>query len=498
MRYVRFQLNKTNPPGHTGPVQLNKSSNAIRKHLRCISVLLIIICCVAGESGLAATYYVSKVGADTNPGSQSLPWLTIQKAANTVVSGDTVYVQSGFYGERVVCNNSSGTENSPITFVANDMVSNYGWSFSKPYYTVQGFTVTGETLPQYQGTFTINPTAQGTKIIDNIISHSTSITYIFGVLMTGRSFGVSPANCLIQNNRILEPSYHALYIQGQGHLIEGNYFTGTKGWDAIRALSANTIYRRNVFENWSNLISNTNHTDLIQAFADNGEIATNVLVEGNIASNCIGAQIGNITDTQSVPTGNVGYWTWRNNIFFNVECAMNIYADHFEFYNNVFVRSGRNTGTVFVFRTSTDRGSAHYGKVYNNIFLECGTDPARPNVGWYGTYVAPGAPSLEGFEADHNLVIGTGAGTTKTGFNEPHGLNGVQPRFVDLDRLDFHLAEGSPAIGAGKNLYALFTTDFAGAVRDTSLPWDVGAFVYNQANPVRPTTPQNFRISTGQ
>ncbi len=44
---------------------------------------------------LAATYYVSTTGNDTNNGSQGLPWKTIQKAANTVIAGDTVTVASG-------------------------------------------------------------------------------------------------------------------------------------------------------------------------------------------------------------------------------------------------------------------------------------------------------------------------------------------------------------------------------------------------------------------
>ncbi len=316
--------------------------------------------------------------------------------------------------------------------------------------------------------------------------------------MDGRDFGVNPANCLISQNRFVEPSFHALATQGQGHLIEANYFTGTKGWDAIRAMSSNTTYRGNTFENWSNLIGNTNHTDLIQSFADNGEIALNVIVEGNFAYNCVGAQIGQFTDTQLVPTGNVGFWTWRNNIFINVECSMNIYADNFTFYNNVFYRSGRNTGTVIVFRASTDRGSAHYAKVYNNIFVECGSDPSRTNVGWYGTYVPTGAEPLQGFEADYNLVIGTGAGTTKTGFSELHGVNGLDPRFVNRDGLDFHLTDGSPGIRSGKNLSALFSTDAAGDIRDSSQPWDLGAFVYKSGDPAQLGTPKNFRMSLGQ
>jgi hypothetical protein len=53
------------------------------------------------SSVYAATYYVDKShpqASDSNAGtSESLPWRTIQKAASTVVAGDTVFVKTGTY-----------------------------------------------------------------------------------------------------------------------------------------------------------------------------------------------------------------------------------------------------------------------------------------------------------------------------------------------------------------------------------------------------------------
>jgi len=65
----------------------------------------------------AATYYVAPNGSDAGPGSLAAPWRTIQKAANTVVAGDTVLVRSGTYAERVVLV-ASGTPGAEITFAA--------------------------------------------------------------------------------------------------------------------------------------------------------------------------------------------------------------------------------------------------------------------------------------------------------------------------------------------------------------------------------------------
>lgn len=71
----------------------------------------------------ASQYYVSNGGNDTNVGSITLPFKTIQKAATVMTAGDTCYVRAGTYRETVTPVNS-GTEGNAITFSAynNEMV----------------------------------------------------------------------------------------------------------------------------------------------------------------------------------------------------------------------------------------------------------------------------------------------------------------------------------------------------------------------------------------
>jgi hypothetical protein len=65
-----------------------------------------------------AVYYVSdESGDDSNPGTEAQPWKTIQKAANTLDAGDTVYIRAGTYHERVIPQNSESTGNY-ITYAA--------------------------------------------------------------------------------------------------------------------------------------------------------------------------------------------------------------------------------------------------------------------------------------------------------------------------------------------------------------------------------------------
>jgi parallel beta-helix repeat protein len=80
-----------------------------------IAVLAFVLLDSVNANAVAATYYVSTSGSDSNPGSSSQPWRTIQKAANTAAAGDTVTVRAGTYYERVQIN-VSGTSSQRITF----------------------------------------------------------------------------------------------------------------------------------------------------------------------------------------------------------------------------------------------------------------------------------------------------------------------------------------------------------------------------------------------
>jgi len=76
-----------------------------------ILVLIVSVCDV-----FARDYYVGGSGAaDTNPGTATQPFATIQKAASVAVGGDIVKIRSGTYRETVVVANS-GAAGSPIIF----------------------------------------------------------------------------------------------------------------------------------------------------------------------------------------------------------------------------------------------------------------------------------------------------------------------------------------------------------------------------------------------
>jgi Right handed beta helix region/Protein of unknown function (DUF1565) len=67
---------------------------------------------------VTADFVVALDGNDTNPGTATQPFRTIQRAANTVKAGQTVLVRGGVYFERRLHLRSLGTASTPITFKA--------------------------------------------------------------------------------------------------------------------------------------------------------------------------------------------------------------------------------------------------------------------------------------------------------------------------------------------------------------------------------------------
>ena len=79
--------------------------------------LLVFLCAVSPAQ--AVTYYVSAAnGSDSNSGSLSRPFRTIQRALDSLATGDDVIIESGRYAETPRLRDSSGTASNYITISA--------------------------------------------------------------------------------------------------------------------------------------------------------------------------------------------------------------------------------------------------------------------------------------------------------------------------------------------------------------------------------------------
>ncbi len=71
-------------------------------------LVALAVTCLCG-SAFATTYYIATTGNDGNPGTEALPWATLQKAADTLLPGDTALVKPGTYvGCRVTRSGAAG------------------------------------------------------------------------------------------------------------------------------------------------------------------------------------------------------------------------------------------------------------------------------------------------------------------------------------------------------------------------------------------------------
>ena len=457
-----------------------------------IAVSLVFILALSfalGSLANATTYYVSTDGSDSNSGLSGNPWLTIQKAANTMSAGDTVHVQAGTYEEAVTIARS-GSDGSPITYKAEGTVTITepwtvgSYSTARHYITIDGFTFSGVRL-YTRGDYTIiqNCAFEGPK----------------GGLFISMHPTVDPpsANCTVRGNTFQNfGTGSELVIMTTGTntsniLIENNLWKDNLG-DAIRMFGTGHIFRNNTVDNL--YVGGTAHADIFQIYDINGEQSNNMLIEKNLFKDST-ASICMLLHSGKYPEVNQSNWTFRNNVWVNVGHVAQFTIPYCKFYNNTFINSGKNTAGPIMMRAygETTYAYAHHTIVKNNIFIGCSPDPDSDKYGWYHFTDKP-PEYFTGFEGDYNYVSKSAAGgyLPKSGFSETHGINGGDPKFVNYDAYEFDLAGNSPLIGAGTPI-AGFTDDKDGISR--GVMWDIGA--YEHVSGVQsniPNPPSNLKV----
>lgn len=427
-----------------------------------------------GQATFGATYYVATTGDNAGPGSQAQPWLTIQKAANTMVAGDTVFVNPGNYPERVTTK-ANGSFNA-ITYKATpNTVTNWGFQVNHSFQTIDGFNVTATTnIANYSGAIDVIRQLSGITIIHNDIHDFDAVnTKISGVHFGYASnAAMSTANVLISSNRFKNTAYIMCDLVCSNALVANNWFEFANSHDALHVFGRGVTIADNVFTNISDNPLVPDHTDIIQTFGDELVESYEVVFERNLIINC-NAQLCQL-EQKGRP--NVRDWTFRNNLWVNVSLDGNVDLENCRWQNNIFYRCG-TTGPGPIQLNCNVKGCANGAQLFNNIFFECGRLPNSTQQGWYSEFVDLAYGPMT-YTADYNMVIGLngagkGANFTANG-HETHGINGGDPMFVNPAMFDFHVQAGSVVIGAGTNLTSLFTTDYSRTTRVP--PWDIGAY----------------------
>ncbi|MCH8130678.1 MAG: right-handed parallel beta-helix repeat-containing protein, partial [Acidobacteria bacterium] len=201
------------------------------------------------------TYYVRTDGSDSNTGlsnDAAGAWLTIQKAADTMVAGDTVRVQPGTYPEAVTPLNA-GTAANPITYLAVGAVVVDGGNVrcrafdvvGTGYQVIDGFEITDQIDC---GESALNVLNSDNVTIRNNIIHDTG--------RDGFAFQGTSANGLVENNLIYNIDDDGATPSGAGgHVFRNNTFAGTMGGWVLEEGHATNLFEDNIF--WTGAIQNT-------------------------------------------------------------------------------------------------------------------------------------------------------------------------------------------------------------------------------------------------
>ncbi len=104
---------------------------------------------------LENTYYVNATGGDDDrtpaeAQNANTPWLTIAKAAEHAIAGDTVLVQPGVYSANAIMMTNSGSGNLPVRYLADgdvtvEVTGNTGFHLDRVFGVIlDGFKMTGQ------------------------------------------------------------------------------------------------------------------------------------------------------------------------------------------------------------------------------------------------------------------------------------------------------------------------------------------------------------------
>lgn len=193
-----------------------------------IPTALILSAALAASLASAATYYVAPPpqGNDSNAGTESEPWATLQYAADTVIAGDEVVVQAGDYvGAQIT---TSGTLADPIVFRAangatvritsDNLFTPDGINIEgADWIVIEGFTVDDRTRAGIRAVLCANVTIRDNSCDNN-----------------GR-WGIFTGFCddlLIEDNETSDSiDEHGIYVSNSGDrpVIRGNRISGNRG-----------------------------------------------------------------------------------------------------------------------------------------------------------------------------------------------------------------------------------------------------------------------------
>jgi hypothetical protein len=476
----------------------------------------------AQEVATRLKFYVATNGSDSNPGTLDRPWRTIQKAANTVGAGGTVYVRGGVYHETVTIN-VSGTPGNVITFQSypnetaiidgSGLTPPEGWSAlidirDKSNLVIKGFEIRDYKTAQQDhmpmGIF-VTGAGENIQILNNTVHHietnfkGSEGGDAHGIAVYGTRAPQGLTNIVIDGNEVYKlrlGSSESLVVNGNvdGFRITNNvvHDNNNIGIDAIGfegkapdpaydqarngLIARNTIYNIDSYRNPA--YGTDRSADCI--YVDGG---TRLTVERNIAHDCnIGLELASEHAGRST-----SFIILRNNfVYHNTSMGIAIGGYDTErgstenciivdntLYNNDYRKEGNGELLVqFDTRNNAIKNNIFYANNQSMLIVNPYTENTS-NVVDYNLYFASDGAVNSTWQWKNVTYTGFAAYQAQTG-NDAHGLF-INPKLVSTSTFDLHLQVNSPAIDRGQAIGEVGDKDIDGQRRVQGAAIDIGA-----------------------
>jgi len=404
-------------------------------------MLFCLVLC--GTAARAAEYYVATNGANSNPGTLVQPWLTLQKAASTLVAGDTVYIRGGWYPqasriEPSASGNAAGSVTNWITYAAYPGESavldgsslSFSWGGLVYIRPARGFLrVCGLMISNSPFAAIAVIGAQHVIVESNItVNTGSSGVYLqYATNIVVRANHVRRA-CYARSQEcisVAEDSYNVDVCFNRVHEGLGLY-PGGEGIDIKNGSSAVRVFGNVIYD----LVDDVGlYVDAYERHTRNIEVFNNTVCapEGIVVSSEQGGLMENVRV--------------YNNIVYGAETYGILLAgwladglkSNVMFVNNTVFSNGWPGDEGGIFIQSTNIRAV---VVRNNIVSQNDKFQIRVRTA-----------ALPYVTVDYNLIDGYRG---LSGYEEVKGSNCVEgaPLFVDAAALNFHLLQSSPAIDA--------------------------------------------------
>jgi hypothetical protein len=409
------------------------------------------------SGGGTANYYVATNGNDNNPGTQTSPWRTIQKAANTLNGGQMAYVRGGTYSEQVTITRSGSSGN---------------------YITISAYP--GETVivnPSYSGTY------QGSIDIRN-----NSWVKIVGITIAGSSssnwcgvwiYGAN--NIYIQNCTVHDIRRSGLYAEQSSYITYDGctvYATQQAGFDSPGQQNENVnMIRVSNFEiKYCHVYSTANFESIdCKEGGSYGLIHHNDISPGTSCGIYIDAQGGNMSNIDIYNNYIHGGGDGVRGIAIGVEVSGSV--QHCKIYNNIINAVG---ASGIVPGTSYSNGTVNDIVVVNNTVYNSGW-----STGWGdGLCVEYGGAS--NIVLRNNISYGNRSDLQQGNAIMDHNMISQNPNFVNPGAgtaEGLQLSPSSGAINSGSSTAFVPADDYGGNARPHGGSYDRGAWEYMLNSP---------------